>query len=227
LNFAVGNTNYSAGTHQFVTNASSVNIAGSGDKIADQTTEWNNLVGKTTLDAVIMQIGLNDINTFVGNGTKTSTQIIADLQTFVDLVATDAPQAKIIMSALTPCREWLESGSVSPDLENLYPAWQAVNEAIMGEGANAITNANIAARVDAHNTTLDDGSGNLDEFYNHDEAAPVHPSNEGRWYIGQSWEAGIETAFTDTPTPSTRSVSGTMELTRRNFGAQRTRSGLR
>lgn len=198
-----GNPFYTCTPANYMNNAlaaGSAIMADSGDRIADQDTLWDALDGKTSLDAVIVQVGLNDINTYIGNGTKTAAQIIADIQALVDVIYADAPQAKIIMSALTPCRQWLEDGSSSPDLENLYPGWQAVNEAIMGGGANAITSAGIAARVDGHNDTLDDGSGYLsDEFrFDTDE---VHPNAHGRWFVAKSWDAGIQAAFASGAAP--------------------------
>lgn len=200
----IANMSKSAGNQFYTMNAAnllqngichgSMVAADSGDRVADQETVWAGLDGKTALDVVIVQVGLNDINTYIGNGTKTASQIIADIQTFVNTIATDAPQAKIVMSALSPCRQWLEDGASEPELSDLYPGWQSVNDAIMGRGSEPIVNSNIGSRVEDHNSTLDDGSGYLNDQFRFD-ADEVHPTVHGRWFVAKSWDAGISAAL--------------------------------
>ncbi|ULQ46950.1 GDSL-type esterase/lipase family protein [Flagellatimonas centrodinii] len=161
------------------------NIARAGDRISDQLADWSALTGKQALQAVFVQIGLNDINTYVGNETKTAVEIIGDLQDLIDTVNADKPVGcKTYVCQLTPCRAWLEAGASG----DVYQAWLDVNEAIAGVGANPITG--VDARIGSYVAALNDGSGNLNPIYDHNNDG-VHPSNEGRWIIASAWRAQL------------------------------------
>lgn len=157
-----------------------------GDKIADQKTLWTAIADKTKLEAVLIQIGLNDVKTYIGGNTKTSAQVIADLQDLVATVRAAAPAGcKIYVCGLTPCKVWLDAAT---NPAAAYAGWQAVNEAIAGSGSTPITG--VDGRITSHVATLDDGSGNLAAAFN-TAGDGVHPNNWGRWQVAQAWRAQL------------------------------------
>lgn len=157
-----------------------------GDKIADQKTLWTALADKSKLEAVFVQIGLNDIKTYIGGNTKTSTQVIADLQDLVDTVRTAAPSGcKVYICGLIPCKGWLDAAT-NPSAA--YAGWQSVNEAIAGSGETPITG--VDGRISSHVAAMNDGSGNLSAEF--DTAGDhVHPNTWGRWQIASAWRAQL------------------------------------
>lgn len=162
-------------------------ISLSGDNIAGQKSKWTALAGKTALQAVIIQIGLNDVRGRIGFNTATSAQVIADLQDLVDAVNAAKPVGcKVYISQMTPCKLWLD-GVTNPSAA--YAGWQAVNEAIAGSGSTPITG--VDGRITSHVAALNDGSDNLLTIYDHN-ADGVHLSNEGRFIVAQSWRAQLE-----------------------------------
>lgn len=168
-----------------VTGASDVSVA--GHRIADQKTAWNALTGKTALQAVFVQIGLNDVKGRVGANTATSAQVIADYQDLIDTINTSKPAGcKVYVSQMTPCKVWLD-GATNPAAA--YAAWQALNQAIAGGGATPITG--VDGRITSHVAALSDGSDNLNPIYDHNGDG-VHESNEGRWIIAQAWRTQLE-----------------------------------
>lgn len=161
------------------------NVSDPGDRIADQKTAWSALANKDALQAVFIQIGLNDVKGRVGEGTATTAQVIADLQDLVDTVNADKPSGcKVYISGLTPCKAWLDAASNPADA---YSAWLAVNEAIAGGGATPI--AGVDGRITSHVAALNDGSGNLAPQYDMDG---VHENNAARFVIAQAWRAQLE-----------------------------------
>lgn len=157
-----------------------------GDKIADQKTLWTAIADKSKLEAVFIQIGLNDIKTYIGGNTKTSAQVIADLQDLVGTVRAAAPSGcKVYICGLTPCKGWLDAAT-NPTAA--YAGWQAVNDAIAGNGATPVTG--VDGRITSHVTDLNDGSGNLAAEF--DTAGDhVHPNNWGRWKVAGAWRAQL------------------------------------
>jgi hypothetical protein len=182
---------YPASAMLFDYECSGADISKVGDKIADQKTSWQALEGKSHLNAVIVQVGLNDINTYAI--TKTTAQIIADLQDLIDTIRADVTAScKIIISALTPCRGWIGNAN---DPAVAYSHWLAVNDAIAGNGSNPI--AGVDARVTGNGGTsyywnqLNDGSGYLLDIYDHN-ADEAHISTEARWYVAQEWRTALQ-----------------------------------
>lgn len=161
------------------------NLARSGDRIADQKTDWTAMPNKTALEAVFIQIGLNDVKGRVGEGLATTAQVIADLQDLVDTVNADKPAGcRTYISGLIPCKAWLDTASNPADA---YQAWLDVNEAIAGNGSTPITG--VDARITSHVAALNDGSGNLAAEYDMDG---VHENNAARFIIAQAWRAQLE-----------------------------------
>lgn len=168
-----------------VCGAADVSIA--GDKIADQKTKWLALPEKSALEAVFIQIGLNDINTYSGVS-KTTSQIIADLQDLVNTVNTSKPiGCKTYISTLVPCRGWI--GAASGKQSEAYQAWLDVNTSISGAGSTPITG--VDARITSHTPLLSDGNGYLLPIYDSSNDH-VHESGEARFIIAQSWMTQLE-----------------------------------
>lgn len=162
------------------------NLARAGERIASQKTAWGTLVGKSALQAVFVQIGLNDIYTYVGGGTKTAAEVIADLQDLIDTIRGDvAPACRIYACALTPARAWLET---STNGAAAYQGWLDVNEAIAGEGDNPITG--VDARITSYVDALADEDDNLAEIYDSNPDG-VHENVEARLIIAAAWRAQL------------------------------------
>lgn len=162
-------------------------ISYAGDKIADQKTKWTALADKSALQAVFIQVGLNDINTYAGVS-KTAAQVIADLQDLVDTVNAAKPTGcKTYICGLTPCRGWI--GVSTGQTAAAYQMWLDVNVSIAGGGANPITG--VDARITGHTAVLNNGSGYLISGYDHN-ADGVHISSLGRFIVGQYWRSQLE-----------------------------------
>lgn len=161
-------------------------IAASGDRLSNQTTAWNALSGKSTLQAVIIQIGLNDIKARVGENLATAATVISELQTLVSLVkSTVGASCKVMVSQLTPCKQWLQAATNGAAA---YAGWQAVNTAIAGGGATPITGAD--GSITAHVALVSDGSDNLAPDYDQN-GDHVHLSTEARFIVAQQWRAAL------------------------------------
>jgi hypothetical protein len=162
-------------------------VCRAGDKIADQKTLWTAIADKTALEVVFIQVGLNDINTFI-DVSKTTAQIIADLQDLVDTVNADKPTGcKTYICGLTPCKVWI--GNSGGRQAACYQAWLDINEAIAGNGSSPITG--VSGRITSHVAALNDGSGNLLTAYDQNGDG-VHPSNEAKFIIAQAWRTQLE-----------------------------------
>lgn len=162
-------------------------IATSGHKIADQVTLWTSLPGKSALQVVIVQIGLNDIKSRIGANTATTAQVLSDLQAFITQIRGDvSASCKIYVSGLTPCKLWLDAAT-NPTAA--YQAWLDINDAIAGNGASPITG--VDGRITSHVAALNDGSGNLKTIYDYN-ADGVHESNEARFIIAMAWRTKLE-----------------------------------
>lgn len=160
-------------------------VADAGDRIADQKTLWTALPNKTALQAVFIQIGLNDVKGRVGENLATTAQVIADLQDLVNTVNADKPVGcKVYVSGLTPCRTWLNLAS-NPSAA--YAAWQDVNTAIAGGGGTPITG--VDGRITSHVAALAGAGDILDPKYDMDG---VHENNEARFIIAQAWRTKLE-----------------------------------
>jgi len=142
-----------------------------GDNIDAQLTKWNALseAVRTAADQVFVQVGINTI----GEATPIAT-LCSNYQQLIDKINTDAPQATVIAGTLTPIRRY--KGDV------IYALWLLFNEAIKGNGANAITGIDkVAFR---HTDLLNDGSGNLLPKY---DIEGLHENRAGRIIVARSW----------------------------------------
>jgi len=159
-------------------------VSESGRKIADMKTFFTALDDKSKLDAVVIQIGLNDVKGRVGEGTATTETVIADLQDLVDTVRAAVPAAcRIYVAQMTPCKTWLLTATNGADA---YAAWAAVNEAIAGGGPTPITG--VDRRITSHVEQLSDGADNLASIHDYNNDG-VHDGSEGRWINAQAWRS--------------------------------------
>jgi hypothetical protein len=157
-------------------------VAESGRRIADMKTFFTALDDKSKLDAVVIQIGLNDVKGRVGENTATTATVIADLQDLVATVRAAVPAAcRIYIAQMTPCKAWLLTATNGAAA---YAAWTAVNEAIAGGGATPITG--VDRRITSHVAQLSDGADNLASIHDYNNDG-VHLGSEGRWITGVAW----------------------------------------
>ena len=67
--------------------------------------------------------------------------------------------------------------------------WEDMNDAIMGNGVNAITDADY--RIDAHVALLSDVDGNLAEEFESSLDDHIHYNNAGREIVAAQWRAAL------------------------------------
>lgn len=162
-------------------------VSEAGAYISTMLGYWTAIADKTKLQAVIVQIGLNDCKSRIGANTATTATVISDLQSLITTINADKPTGcKVYIAALTPCKAWLDAAT-NPSAA--YAGWLAVNDAIAGNGATPITG--VDGRITSHVAAGNDGSGNLLSIYNHN-ADGVHESNEYRIIIAQAWRTALE-----------------------------------
>jgi lysophospholipase L1-like esterase len=156
------------------------NIAVGGHTIVDQKTSWETFTPalKASFNYVFIEVGLNDLNP-----AETAADALVRYQALVDSVIAGATSAKIITCTMTPCKSRMIGTYGAVNGLVAYQKWLDMNEAIRGQGANAITG--MDAYVDAHTTALDDGSGNLAAAYNLGDG--IHENNAGRIIIADAW----------------------------------------
>lgn len=165
--------------------ANGADVSKAGDRIANQKTAWTGIADKSALQAVVIQIGLNDVKGRVGENLATTAQVIADLQDLVDTVNADKPAGcRVYVSGLTPCKAWLDTAT---NPAAAYAAWQAVNEAIAGGGSTPITG--VDGRITSHVAAL---AGSGDILHPNYDMDGVHENNEARFIIAQAWRARLE-----------------------------------
>lgn len=152
------------------------NIAISGNDILDQQAVWEAWAGKDTVDFIFVQIGLNDLNPV-----ESAAAALARYQTLIDTInAQKKAGADVIVVAMNVNKQRLLN-NYGVNGETAWEKWQDMNEAIMGNGPNAITGVDY--RIDAHNSTanLDDGTSNLKTIY--DLGDFIHENQLGRFVI--------------------------------------------
>jgi hypothetical protein len=160
-------------------------LAEAGDRIADQLALWTALPNKTALQAVIVQIGLNDVKGRVGENLATTAQVITDYQNLINTINADKPAGcRVYVSQMIPCRTWL---NLAANPTAAYSAWQDLNTAIAGGGGTPITG--VDGRITSHVAALAGPSDILDLRYDMDG---VHENNEGRMIIAQAWRTEME-----------------------------------
>jgi hypothetical protein len=155
------------------------------ETIAQQKTRYEALAAgvKSGANYVFVQIGLNDLNP-----AESAATALTRYQGLIDSINTSSAFAKIVLGTMTPCKQRLIDlyGAVNGLVA--YQKWIDMNEAIKGNGDNAITGMDATAYV--HTSTLNDGSGNLKAEYEIVGTVDhIHENNEARLIIAQSWMA--------------------------------------
>jgi lysophospholipase L1-like esterase len=156
-----------------------------GSSILEQKDSWDLLsdATKLELDYVFVQIGLNDLS-----DVEPVTDVLARYQLLIDAINTDAPDAKLILGTMVPCRQRLLNVFGTIDGLAAYQKWLYINEAIKGNGANAVSGMDETASV--HTLLLNDGNDNLAAAF--DVGDGIHPNNDGRIIIARSWMTAYE-----------------------------------
>ena len=150
-------------------------VAQGGDTILGQTAKFGNLTNTRDFDAVIIQVGLNDMGS-----NQTTTTVLSNYQKLVDLVrATTNVRCKIYVAKMLPCKQRYIDVYGETDGAAAQQRWLDLNNAIM----NTITN--VDGRIDSHVPLLDDGNGNLKLEY--DTGDRVHENVAGRQIIANAW----------------------------------------
>jgi lysophospholipase L1-like esterase len=180
-------TNYDHGfavTEFFGSNANLTKLATAGENITEQKTRWDNLSSeiKAGFTHVFIMVGLNNLTY-----QNTAASQLLVYQGLIDAIKTAAPQAKIIVATMTPCKQRLIDLYGAVDGLTSYQKWVDMNEGIRGEGDNAITGYDVC--VDSHTDSLNDGSDNLDAKYNVGDN--IHPNRRGREIIANAWKLAI------------------------------------
>lgn len=130
-----------------------------------------------------MQVGLNDLAP-----TEAASVAVTRLQVLVNSIADDAPNARIVVATMTPCRARLIAVYGGTNGEKAYQKWLSMNDAIAGIGGGPITG--VDARVTSHTDSLNDGSGNLAAAY--DTGDGIHENNAAREIIAAAWQVAID-----------------------------------
>lgn len=128
--------------------------------------------GASYVKGFLLQVGINDINA----GTSGAT-VVSSLQSLINLIKTNNPNAKILIALITPDKAYSDTLNVA-----YYAQWQAANA-----GIPSLTN--VDAVITTGSNTLNDGAGNLQAQY--DSGDGIHPNYAGRVVLGAAWRAGL------------------------------------
>jgi lysophospholipase L1-like esterase len=161
-------------------------IAGLAHTIANQETAYNALSSavKANIDKVFLMIGGNDMEP----GT-TAVSKINELKSYISTIKTGSPRAKIYLATLHPFKQRMIDLYGAVDGLISYQKWLDYNEAIRGQGANAITTADFY--FDQHTIDLNDGNGNLAAAY--DTGDHIHMNDAGKAFIVNAFLSKIIT----------------------------------
>ena len=152
---------------------SATNLAVGGHTINNQLSVWNSYSGKQNHDIIIIQIGLNDMNT-------ASATTIANYQNLINTInSTKKSGAKVFISCMLPAKQrWIDLGWV-----NGQSNWLALNNAIMS------TITGVDKRNNYHVALLSDANGNLATQY--DCGDHIHENQAGADIIIQGFRGLI------------------------------------
>lgn len=155
------------------------NIAVSGANINSQKASWEALLDQGTYDWVAVGVGINDRDPAVSFATT-----IGQYQDLIDSInALKKASCKVVVSTLTPCHSFLLASYGPVQGEVAQTKWLSMNEAIAGQGACAITGADV--RASAHTSQMSDPFGDLWPIY--DAWDGLHISAAGRTCIAADW----------------------------------------
>jgi len=153
-------------------------ISEPGENIEEQVDRWNALSSqvKSAANFVFVQIGLNNINI---PATPTTT-IIAELNSYIQTINTESPNAFIVVGQMLPCKaRWIASfGETNGNLA--HKQWEEINKEML-----SISNVNSFATV--HTWLLNDGKGNLRAEFETSANDHIHDNTNGRKMNAYSW----------------------------------------
>lgn len=153
-----------------------LSIAESGDTIGGQWNKYNALPNKHEYGFAIIQVGLNDINFSLQPA-------LSNLQSVINDIKTKSPGIKIIVGTFTPSDYGWAGGSWGA-------RWAAFNEAVKGNGPNAITGVDYVASE--HTDLMNDGSNYLKVEYRIDQFDLTHLNGSGKQIVANSWRKGLK-----------------------------------
>ena len=163
-----------------------IDVSHPGDTILQQQTLYDALTvgNKRFMRYVVVQIGLNDLDP-----AESAATALGRYQTLInDINAIKGAGTKILLATMTPCKQRLTDVYGATNGLISYQKWLDMNDAIRGNGINAITGA--SGYVDSHTTALNDGSGNLKSEY--DMGDHIHENNTARQIIANAWFAKMQ-----------------------------------
>ena len=162
------------------------NQARFGNTIYQQDSTWLADPNKATYDWIIVMIGLNDVWNYA---TENAVTALGRYQTLInDINAGKKAGAPILIAAMQPVGYVQIYGSTQGALA--YAKWQAMNDAMMGKGANAITGVDY--RFEDHSWLLNDGTGALAPLY--DNGDHIHDNNYGRQQVANIFRQQLNKA---------------------------------
>lgn len=176
LSYVSGNT-WNAVRKYVTFNSLKTDSSYPGQTISAGLTEFNlHIDTYTDLDAVIIMIGINNLTSDIST-------LIQDYQGMINSVRTSiGVNKKIIICTMIPCSR--ASHSLFP---TQAPKWDALNEAILGNGTTPITGVN--ERINTVNTALNAGDNTLAAAYDSGDA--LHENNAAREIIGGLIDAAL------------------------------------
>lgn len=165
-------------------NTSLSSLATPGETIDQQKARYDALAAgvKSAFAYVISHVGLNDLDP-----AESAATALARYQALIDDINTNSPTAKVILGTMNPCRQRMIDlyGAVNGLVA--YQKWIDMNEAIKGEGANALTGMDVT--VSGHTDAMNDGNGNLAAAY--DIGDHIHENEAGRELVSIWWETEV------------------------------------
>jgi hypothetical protein len=147
-----------------------------GDDTTEQNTKWSALTSPAVsqLRAVIIGTGLNDIAGRVDGG-ATVPQILSDLQSLIDEVRADCPNAVIVGSQLYDVDAWLDGRTNAANCIAAHAAWNTALTDGTITGLDAVATDHLAL--------INDGTGDLPDLIGTGASGVndgVHPGEYGR-----------------------------------------------
>ncbi len=174
---APGTKIYTAG--EYASRRGIATIAVPGHTISQQLTTWNNsrFVKDGKVRAVIIQVGVNDVN--AGTGIST---LRTDYQALVNKIRSDCPNVKIIISKMTPAKGYASTAAN-------HTAFLALNDSIAGL-SSPITgvDARVTSHYDAMCTSVVDFLDAALETTGNDH---IHPNAAGGLIMANAWRTAL------------------------------------
>lgn len=160
-------------------------LAVPGHTIQQQQTAWLADANKATYDWIIVEVGLNNLDTTTATAT-----IIGYYQTLIDTINFGKKiGAKVICAQMTPCKQRLVNLYGSIQGANVYAKWIALNNAIAGNSADSIEGVDY--RITNNQYALNDGYGNLSYYYQSSALDGLHENNAGRRVIASTYRKAL------------------------------------